>query len=352
MRDDDGLPYEDFLQDAEASLAFAKAGFYGEAGAGKTYTATKVAIGLALLDDPPAPIAFFDTEGGSHFMRRMCRDAGVRLQVAKARSFERLMRFMELIEARGAVGIIDSISHPWEDLLRSYAKKLGREDGFEFQDWGVIKPAWAEFTAKFLTCECHVIVCGRAAPVWEYVYNKARDKMELQSHGSRMKTEKETSYEPSLLVEMVRRVRRDDRGKPKGFDRVAIVMKDRSDQMDGAEIVNPTFDSFRPHFDDLDLGGSHNPTDTVSDSQDMFDRPENPANRRIEREIELDKIKAVMAKADINSRSVAGKREMIGLLEMCWGTSSWKEIEKRVTLELLRAGREKLEDHLAGFGAD
>lgn len=322
------------LQPAANQLAAAKIGIYGEAGSGKTRTATEIAIGLAKLADPPKPIAFFDTEGGSDFMIPFCADAGVDLLVAKARAFADLMTFMREAEAARAVILIDSISHTWDDLRESYEKKLRRRTGLEIWDWGVIKPEWRRFLNSYLATPCHAIVCGRAQNVYEQVYNESRGKQEVQVTGSRMKTERETGYEPSLLIEMERRPRSDGRG---GWDHVATVVKDRSDSLDGQEFSDPGFAEFAPHFHRLNLGGQHRPTDVDGDSQALFDSPDTAIERRTRAEAALEKITDAFALADISTRSAAGKKQAIQLLTEHFGTSAWAEI-KRLHVDRLEAG--------------
>lgn len=319
------------LRKAVNQTARAKVGIYGEAGSGKTRTATEIAMGLAKMDGKP--IAFFDTEGGSDFMVALCKKAGVELLVARARAFADLMTFMKEAREAEAIAIIDSISHTWDDLRESYERKLKRKQGLEIWDWGVIKPAWREFTTEYLTSPIHAIVCGRAASVYEQVYNEAKGKNEVQVVGSKMKTEKETAYEPSLLIEMERVPRRDG----SGYDHVATVMKDRSDTMDGQSFNDPTFETFRPFFNALNLGGVHAPTDASRTSDHMFATPDNAIERRITREIVLEKIKDCFVLAGIGTQSVADKRKMKEMLELCFGTTAWSEVEQ-IRLENLQQG--------------
>lgn len=318
------------LKKAVNQTAAAKIGIYGEAGSGKTRTATEVALGLA--KQAGVPVAFFDTEGGSDFMVRLCEDAGVELLVAKARAFADLMTFTKEAGALGAVAIVDSISHTWDDLRESYEKKLRRTKGLEIWDWGVIKPAWREFTTAYLTSPNHMIVCGRAASIYEQVYNEERGKTEVQVVGTKMKTEKETAYEPSLLIEMERRPKRDG-----GFDHVAVVVKDRSDQMDGQEFVNPTFATFAPFFAAINIGGEHKPTDASRTSEHLFSTPDNAIERKRQVEITLEKVKDAFILADIGVNSTADKKRMKELLIECFGTSAWSEVEGK-RLEDLQTG--------------
>lgn len=318
------------LKKAVNQTAAAKIGIYGEAGSGKTRTATEIAIGLA--KQAGVPVAFFDTEGGSDFMVRLCEDAGVELLVAKARAFADLMAFTKEAGSLGAVAIVDSISHTWDDLRESYEKKLRRTKGLEIWDWGVIKPAWREFTTAYLTSPNHMIVCGRAASIYEQVYNEERGKTEVQVVGTKMKTEKETAYEPSLLIEMERRPKRGG-----GFDHVAVVVKDRSDQMDGQEFVNPTFATFAPFFGAINIGGEHKPTDASRTSEHLFTTPDNAIERKRQVESTLEKVKDAFILADIGTQSKDDKKRMVELLLKCFGTSAWTEIQGQ-RLEDLQAG--------------
>jgi hypothetical protein len=327
------------LKPAANQTAAAKLGLYGEAGSGKTRTATEIALGLAKLTG--VPIAFFDTEGGSDFMVKLCKVAGVELLVAKARAFADLMAFMKEARAANAVAIVDSISHTWDDLRESYERKLKRKSGLEIWDWGIIKPAWREFTTEFLTSPIHVIVCGRAASIYEQVYNADRGKTEVQVVGTKMKTEKETAYEPSLLIEMERVERR---GEP-GYDHVAHVQKDRSDVMDGQSFPNPTFETFLPFFEQLNLGGEHKPTDATRTSDHMFDTPDNAIERKHQVEITLEKIKDAFVLADIGAASKDDKKRMKELLFQSFGTTAWSEIEG-MRLEALKDGLALLRRHL------
>lgn len=327
------------LMKATNETAAAKIGLYGEAGSGKTRTATEIALGLAKV--AKTPIAFFDTEGGSDFMIGICEKAGVELFVAKRRAFADLMKFMKEARELGAVVIVDSISHTWDDLRESYEKKLKRTKGLEIWDWGKIKPAWREFTTEFLTSPCHAIVCGRAANIYDQVWNEERGKNEVQVTGTKMKTEKETAYEPSLLIEM-ERIQTNGKGS---FDHVATVVKDRADQLDGQSFSNPTYETFVPFFKALNIGGSHRPTDASSDSQHMFDSPDNAIDRKREVEATLEKIKDAFTLADIGTQSKEDKKRMKILLLEAFDTTAWSEIEN-MPLEVLKNGLLELRTQL------
>ena len=75
-----------------------------------------------------------------------------------------------------------------------------------------------------------------------------------------MAAEKETGYEPSLLIEM-EKVFNEVRGK---YVRRATVIKDRFSQIDSKQFENPKFESFLPHIKMLNLGGEHVGVDSAS----------------------------------------------------------------------------------------
>ena len=57
-----------YLKKAKKNIAYAKIGLYGEAGSGKSRTATEIAIGLHKAIGSTKPIAVFDTEPAFHFL--------------------------------------------------------------------------------------------------------------------------------------------------------------------------------------------------------------------------------------------------------------------------------------------
>jgi hypothetical protein len=160
------------LKPAANQTAYLKAGILGFQGSGKTYTATRMASGLAKLSGKDKPkVAFFDTEKGSDFFVKYFAEQGIQFDVAKSRAFVDLVEFMKEVEKGGYdVAIIDSISHVWNELRESYEKRLRRSNGLLFQDWGKVKGEWGQFTSAFINSKIHVIVLGRAG--YEYDFSE------------------------------------------------------------------------------------------------------------------------------------------------------------------------------------
>lgn len=202
------------LKPLNEDQGYLKAGLLGFTASGKTYTAMLLAIATRRYFGSDGPIAMYDTEGGSQYLKTWVAElTGQPLLGVRTRSFADLLAFGTEAEASGiSVAIVDSIAHPWEELKESYLADLNAARAakgwdarrLEFQDWGKIKPMWAEWTNFFLNSKLHLIVCGRAGDIYEMERNEETGRKELAKTGTRMVTEKNFGYEPSLLVEMSR----------------------------------------------------------------------------------------------------------------------------------------------------
>lgn len=339
------------LKPASNRMAYAKVGIYGSAGSGKTRTASEIAIGIHKVIKSTKPVAAFDTEPAFGFVLPLFQKAGIELLVAdESRALIDLMAFMDEAEKSCDVAIIDSITHVWRDAQDSYLKRLndsrkrlGKKPlyALEFQHWRPIKAAWAEFTDRFLSSKMHVIVCGRAGTIYEYQdKDDGSGKKELISTGTRMATEKELGYEPSLLIEMIMD-RQDGRSR-----NVAVVQKDRSDTINGMEFPMPTFDSFRPHFKSLNIGGEHFSSMEAKDSQALYpDANESGWDMEARRRQILSEEIEELMKKHYPSQSVENKQKRADLLEMFFDTRSWTAVEN-MNSETLRSGYESMKDKL------
>jgi hypothetical protein len=315
-------------------MAYLKLGIYGEAGSGKTFTASSVAIGLHKLIKSKMPIAFADTETGSDFRLHAFEEAGIKLLVAKTRAFQDLLAIMADAEKEASVLIIDSITHFWNELLDSYMKK-NELTRIRLKDWIPLKKTWREFTNRFISDPIHVIVCGRSADKWEEQADEEDGALELKKVGTKMRAETEMGYEPSLLIEMTAIQTSARVGSP--YIRRAFVKKDRFDILDGKSFDNPTLDSFMPHIAMLNLGGEHKAIEPGRNSQDMFQKANTGEQKAISRDILIEKIEAEI-KLLYPGQTEEDKKARINLMDASFGTKSWTEIVKRRSIDDLNAG--------------
>lgn len=335
---------------ATKTSAYLKMGLMGFAGSGKTYTATDVAIGMVKymqekgLPGADKPIFFLDTETGSDWVQPKVEAAGIELFTAKTRAFSDLTRAMQEAPREASVLIIDSITHFWIEFTEAYQKAKKRTRGLEFQDWGFLKREWRQkFTEPFINSPLHVIICGRAGYEYDH-YTDDSGKKQIEKTGIKMRAEGELGFEPSILVMMEREQDLDEMR----VLHVGTVMKDRrsdSKTLDGKRIENPRFKDFLPHIEFLNLGGEQMGVDASRNSeadipQDTFDR------RKTDRAIVLDLMADLCTKHFGSSQD--DKRKKIDLIEAAFGTSSWTAIEKRISLEDLQSGYDKMHLQLEG----
>jgi hypothetical protein len=332
------------LQPARAEMAYLKLGIYGEAGSGKSFTAHLIATGLAKYIKSAKPIGFVDTETGSDFLLGKFQAAGLEVVRTKTRAFADLLVIMDEAEQACDVLIIDSITHFWNELIESYMKK-NELKRLALKHWQPLKATWREFTDRFVNSKVHVIVCGRSADKWEEVEDPNDGAKELKKVGTKMRTETEMGYEPSLLVEM-ETVQLSPRAGGRLVHR-AYVRKDRFDVINGAEIDNPTFESFLPHIERLNLGGEHKAIEPGRSSQDMFERTDIGEMKSVRREILAEKITNAIREL-YPGQAEQDKIARIALMKEVFGTSSWTEISRLLPQESLEAGLAALESRLAG----
>src|SRR3990172_10901399 len=240
-------PTMKLFQPAINQTAYLKAGFYGFAGSGKTFTATLIALGIMGRLKSKKPVAFFDTETGSDWVIPKFKAVGLDLVVVKRRAFKDLLEAVKEAEQYCDVLIIDSISHLCNELLSTYMREKNKKR-LDFPDCNYLKPQWQQFTDLYLNSRLHILMCGRAGNIWDFVDHGAdfkdqgeEKRFELVKTGTKMKAETDMGYEPSLLIEMERIKKEGGRG----WIHRSTVLKDRSDLLDGSQFDDPTFDNFK-----------------------------------------------------------------------------------------------------------
>lgn len=323
------------LKPATNQTAYLKVGMLGFEGSGKTYTAVEFAIGMAKLTKG-TKVAFFDTEKGSDFHIKKFKAAGVELDVVKSRSFKDLCDTIREAEGAGySFLIIDSITHVWRDLVDSWLKKKGR-NYLTMKDWGVLKTEWAQYTDLYVNSKLSIAMLGRAGH--EYDQDEDEDgNTEIKKSGTKMKVETETGFEPDLLLEMFKspkittttvkggkkRVK-----KERGFVNKCVVLKDRTDTMNGVEIERPTFKSFESVIKFLNTGGTHVGVDLTRNSEEIFKNPDfSWAHKEKRRTILLEQLQEALVLGKLDGTSAAAKEGRTNLLIKVFGTSSKTHIE-------------------------
>lgn len=333
------------LQKAKNETSFLKMAFYGEAGSGKTYTSTLIAIGLHKLIKSKKACAFLDTETGSDFMIPTFKEAKIGLVVAKTRAFKDCLDIIDEAEKECAVLIIDSLTHIWNEMTESYCreKKISR---ITISHWPAIKQTWRQLTTKFINSSLHIIMAGRSADKWEDVIDEAGVK-EVKKVGTKMRSETEIQYEPNLLVELEQIHKSPKIGS--GWTHRAWVIKDRwnvQSKLEGKHFDNPGFKDFLPHVELLSLGKKHRAIDTDRTSDELFKNKNNGYELHRRHSILLEKIREELYVL-FPRQSSEDKTSRSNLLKEIFDTRSWTEVEGKklqeleIGLELLMVKSEK-----------
>jgi hypothetical protein len=323
------------LKPAQNTMAYLKAGIYGDTGSGKTFTAAVIAIGLHKFIGSKKPVAFFDTETGSNYLVEKFKEAGIEFLQARSTSLKDACATFDEAEQTCDIMILDSVTHIWREFTSAYQKKNNRKF-IQLWDWKPIKDEWFNsFTSRYNNTKLHIIMCGRAGSIYEDQEDAQNTgKTKSVKVGTKMNSETETGYEPGLLLEMSK-CYNGVKGESGEYIRQCHVIKDRFDIIDSAEFDNPKFEDFLPHIKALNLGGDHMGINTVSNSEEMIDDKGDGKYYRNKKKKEIcleeisEEIKKYLPGSSSQEKSFRGD-----IFEYFFTTRSWKAIEAKDPLEL------------------
>lgn len=319
-----------------------KAGIFGFAGSGKTYTSAIIAIGLwkklNAINGYNKPVLFVDSETGSSYIKTLFDKAGVPIMGVKTRAFVTLLAAMREAIAGDNILLIDSISHFWQEIMRAYLKK-NNLTRFRLRDFVPLKEEWSAFPTLYLNSPIHIIMAGRAGYDWgEENDDEEEGKKKLVKTGTKMKAEGDLGYEPTLLIEMEHV--HEDASIGSTFINRAFVIKDKFDVLKGASFDMPTFENFAPHINMLAIGGVPPTIDTETSSESMMTSHQGVAKRLRERDILVEELWERMP-LHFNNRTDAGKSEGAKFLQEAFSMLSKTGIEG-LSNEVIQNGLNKL----------
>lgn len=346
------------LKEATNEQARAKVGAFGRQGSGKTTTLALLAIGCSINFHKGAPVAMLDTENGSDFIEPIFRLEGIRFFPGKSGAFADMVPALREAKEMGCCAfIMDSVTHTWTELKRTYAKAMAKKYNIpsydiQFQDWEDLKGQWGIWTQAFLNSPLHCFIAGRAGNEYEYEVNEKGKKV-LVKGDSKMKTEGEFGYEPNLLIEMESERRKVSKRHTGGsFIHFAHVLKDRARFLNGKSFEFPdineykkgdwkkVWDVFAPHFSFLNIEGTQRAIATTT-SEDLFPSGDTEYRARTrEKQIALDEILATMQLL-FPGQSAAEKAIRIRVMETIWSVRAWTAVEA-MPLEEVQRGLEAL----------
>lgn len=287
-------PRTQFLT-ATKEIGYVKGSFYGPPGTGKTTILAMILMYLSKTYHNSAPVAWLASEKGVDFVLDMFKAEGVPLLVSRSRSFVDLRSATRDAIEQGCCAVgVDSITHFWQELFSEGMKARGPR----LQKIMRIKEEWAPFSQDFQDSPIHFLVTGRLGFSWDEaeVQDEKTGEItrEVSRGGSKIKAEGDFGHEPDLEIEMSAVEDPDFLRweKVKGRNRrtfksqmlhVATLKKSRVWALNGKAFSwkdQPAYklgyyktvaECFQPHFDQINIGGSHNVMANTVGSSILFE---------------------------------------------------------------------------------
>jgi hypothetical protein len=170
------------FREAKREAAPVLVGIAGPSGGGKTFSALRLARGLA----NGQPFAMCDTENGRalHYA-----DFFPEMHHAHLRAPFSPAAYTEAIQAADAQGfkviVVDSMSHEWEGdggvlkMQEAEYERMGGKESARMSSWIAPKTAHKDMVRKLLQVKAHVVLCMRAEDKIEIV--KVNGKTEVRA---------------------------------------------------------------------------------------------------------------------------------------------------------------------------
>ncbi len=257
-----------FDETGDVEQAYLKVGLYSGPGGGKTFTALSVctALGKTMI---------VDTERGSEpYRKTFFNPDGTPFIVARTRSAEQVYKEVipGALERDCKCLIVDQVSTIWDDrkdayILREFRRRSKNWDFIErngklpFQAWSFIKRPYRKMIRALLDCPMHVFILSRLS-----VEFSVTPKGEPVKTGETMEAEKNTPYEPAILVKM-------ERNPQNKREWLALVEKDRWRTLEGEVFTNPDVSMFKPILAKLGNVQGVLPEPEVSDEESVEEEP-------------------------------------------------------------------------------
>ena len=151
------------IRKAERKKSKLRLGLAAPSGAGKTYSALKMAFGIG------GKVGMIDTEAGSGDLYAHLGDYDI-IQVDAPYSVEKYRKAINLFESSMySVIVIDSLSHAWagDGGLLDKQGKIADRGTNSFSAWRTITPEHNQLVEAMLSSPCHIIATMRSKQ--EYV---------------------------------------------------------------------------------------------------------------------------------------------------------------------------------------
>ena len=198
---------------AEREKVWIKLLLEGASGSGKSYSALRVATGLAKKCN--SRVAYIGTEGSrdKYYANEFDYDL-MQLDENHRTPEDYIGAINDAVNAGYKVVIIDSLTHEWTWLNETHNKMSGNS----FQNWGKLKPRHKRFMDTVLLSPIHVVATARGKD--EYVMEDKNGKSVPRKVGMGSQQDKDIAYEytASLMIEQDTHIASADKDNTHLFD--------------------------------------------------------------------------------------------------------------------------------------
>lgn len=211
---------------------------HGLGGAGKSITATLLAVALSKEQHDGAPITLMDTENIAEFIKPICAVEGVPLFIEPSRSFVDMRDALPRAVDRGCCAfLVDHYDGVHSELVQAQTLALGlvgRQKAYHHRE--ELIRLWDAWVALYRVTPLHMIFTARQAFLWGDDETPEGDPVKVKL-ATKARGDADANYEPNLLIEMekIESFTRDrgSRRKIGQIRHVARIVKDRRMVLNG-----------------------------------------------------------------------------------------------------------------------
>jgi hypothetical protein len=219
------------VQEATREKIYPKVALMGPSGAGKTYSALRLATGMKKayekLTGEPWSIIFGNTEGSRG--RYYANEFDYKIQDLEAPfSPELYVAFIEYVETmKNVILVLDSTSHEWEG--KGGCLELHGQAGGRYQDWAKVTPRHDKFINKMSSCKIPLVATMRGKDQYNMTQDeKGKSKVEKIGVGAKQRDGFEYEFTVTFMLDQKTNMAEHFKDNTHIFDREGSVILSES----------------------------------------------------------------------------------------------------------------------------